>query len=182
LSNPFIVAMRTDPAKFLAELAPGLSLSEGKRTCRKSGARPLMNRGGRPITICTLAVHVLSAAGLVLVLVGCETVSGTGFGRGMTLIVTGLCDSRAAAMAMAEAGGISATAAEAAARTQGKAGACSFWPSPAATVMVEAVEGEYRDYRGRRTQVLRVSTPLFPERELYTLVLAGRAGTGRANE
>lgn len=111
-------------------------------------------------------------------LAACETLPPEpefGFKPGMTLIVTGVCQSVDAAMAIAEASEQDAKQAETVTVAQYQSGACQFWRDPNVMVLVLSVIHSYRDYNGRPTQVLKVRAAGPPEKDLYTLVLAARA-------
>ncbi len=133
------------------------------------------------------ALLTFMCAGL---LAACETappVAKEGFSPGMKLIVTGVCQSREAALEIARAAMQDAERAEDASVGQYRTGACRYWPHPAVMVRVRAVILEYKDYKGRPTQVLQVSVPPSIDRgtaevELYTITLSNRVRSQKAGD
>lgn len=110
-----------------------------------------------------------------LALSGCATADSyedCGFRPGMRAVVPGFCTDRVAVLGIADAARTNPALTDILMRGAMSAGACHFASGPIAGITVEAVVENFRDHKGRLTQVLEGTAAGKSDQRIYAIVLA----------
>lgn len=120
-------------------------------------------------------------AGFFLLLAACQTVDPAppvtgheihgGWQQGQKIMMAAFCRSAEAILSISEGDKISKEAANAAFVVEAKKHNCVSFDQPRFVGIVADVLGEYPDYNGEVTQILRIVSPSAPDQSFYMLAL-----------